>query len=40
MDFVILTNDVAINGRERFEGILNANVSALFDNILEALAKK
>jgi fructose-specific PTS system IIB-like component len=49
VDFVILTKDVAIKGRERFSGIPTANVnigdaikntSTLFDKIMEALAKK
>ena len=49
VDFVILTKDVGIKGRERFSGMPTANVNIgdaikntnlLFDKIMAALAKK
>lgn len=48
VDFVILTKDIAIKGRERFNGIPTANVNIgdaikntniVFDKIIAALAK-
>lgn len=48
-DFVILTKDIAIKGRERFNGVPTANVSLgdaikktslIFDKIVAAAAKR